>query len=720
MSIRAKIILPILLSLLAFGVFLVLTVSHSMNALVENQLDGQFREDMANTYASIEQISIEALRHAALFSHLEVVQKAYAEALQGNIDDPADLDVHRARLELRQYMQGFMAGVGSVQDEAYQLHYHLPNARSFLRCWRKTQSLSGRDESDDISSFRATVKTINQGDHKPLRGIEVGRGGFAIRGLVPITADDGRHLGSLEMLYSFDMVSNQLKQDEWSEYGVFMNSSLLDVATSLQDKKKNPHLGNFVLVSTSDASTISAVVQPEMLEAGHSSLTTIYHADNYAIRVFPIRDYAGSTIGVVALARDTSPQQALLAKTQKSSIGLILAMMIAVSLVTAWRATRVTQPIRILTEEAANVAAHLEDHEHRQHLPSSILNRDDEVGRLGGSFQVLMDKVFDALQSMRKQHEHLECRVNEFLGYIDGLAAGHLNQPLPSYEGELIGQLFTGLDTAQKSLFELVQATETSAEQVVTATQEMCIISESLQSKASSGAEQAGDLDSQARYLREAVSGLASATEELTVSIGEIARVSSGAASVAEQANELTEQAQGTFNLLQEGSNKITEVVELINEIAGQTNLLALNATIEAARAGEAGKGFSVVAEEVKGLAQRTAEATSDITDKVTEIQEQTSAAVEVFSNVGGVIRQINENLQSIASAVEEQRVATGEIGMNAEQANQTGNSIAGASQKMDVLTRETSGSADQVQTGVKSIERILEDLRRRLQKFSY
>ena len=68
----------------------------------------------------------------------------------------------------------------------YKLHFHLPTGRSLLRLWRGKQSAS-----DDISGFRQTVKEINSGSHTPIEGIEVGRGGFAIRGLAPVTSPDG-------------------------------------------------------------------------------------------------------------------------------------------------------------------------------------------------------------------------------------------------------------------------------------------------------------------------------------------------------------------------------------------------------------------------------------------------------------------------------------------------------------------------------------------------
>ena len=110
-------------------------------------------------------------------------------------------------------------------------------------------------------------------------------------------------------------------------------------------------------------------------------------------------------------------------------------------------------------------------------------------------------------------------------------------------------------------------------------------------------------------------------------------------------------------------------MIKLINGIAEQTNLLALNATIEAARAGEAGKGFAVVASEVKELAQETARATEDISQRVEAIQADTAGAVDAISQISTVIGEINDFQATIAAAVEEQTATTNEMNRNVAEA---------------------------------------------------
>ncbi len=108
-----------------------------------------------------------------------------------------------------------------------------------------------------------------------------------------------------------------------------------------------------------------------------------------------------------------------------------------------------------------------------------------------------------------------------------------------------------------------------------------------------------------------------------------------------------------------ESSAQIGQVVTVIQGIAAQTNLLALNATIEAARAGEAGKGFAVVAGEVKELARETADATTQVGDKVQRIQQQVDGVITSLAKIGGVVERINETQQTIGGVLTEQVAVT-------------------------------------------------------------
>ena len=156
--------------------------------------------------------------------------------------------------------------------------------------------------------------------------------------------------------------------------------------------------------------------------------------------------------------------------------------------------------------------------------------------------------------------------------------------------------------------------------------------------------------------------GIASATEELSSSIGQLAdqvRMSADAASRASKDASLT---SSTVDQLVANINSITDVLELIDGIANQTNLLALNATIEAARAGEAGKGFAVVANEVKMLANQSSNATQEIAQKITSVQEQAQSAVAAIQNITSVTEEAQTIASDIAQAIAQQDHATREI----------------------------------------------------------
>ncbi|WP_449222284.1 methyl-accepting chemotaxis protein [Tistrella mobilis] len=161
---------------------------------------------------------------------------------------------------------------------------------------------------------------------------------------------------------------------------------------------------------------------------------------------------------------------------------------------------------------------------------------------------------------------------------------------------------------------------------------------------------------------------VASATEELSLSIREIAGQVDHAMSVSREAVRHGAHTRQTIDSLSATVGQISEVAGLIRDIAEQTNLLALNATIEAARAGEAGKGFAVVASEVKGLASQTSRSTEVITAKIAEIQAVTGTAVEAVAAIARAIGEMDHVSAMIAAAVEQQTAATEEIARNVDQ----------------------------------------------------
>lgn len=190
------------------------------------------------------------------------------------------------------------------------------------------------------------------------------------------------------------------------------------------------------------------------------------------------------------------------------------------------------------------------------------------------------------------------------------------------------------------------------------------------------------------------VQTVASAAEELSASIAEIKRQVEESTKITRRAVDQIDHTNHTVQSLSAASQKIGDVVQLINDIAGQTNLLALNATIEAARAGEAGKGFSVVASEVKSLANQTAKATEEIGAQISAIQTATDQAVTAIKEIGSTIEQVNGVAVTIASAIEEQGAATQEIARNVQQTaigtTAVSSNISGVSEAISQASRVT------------------------------
>jgi methyl-accepting chemotaxis protein len=318
-------------------------------------------------------------------------------------------------------------------------------------------------------------------------------------------------------------------------------------------------------------------------------------------------------------------------------------------------------------------------------IPAS--DRRDEIGAMAAAVQVFKDGMIKAGHLAAEQSAQNDIKMRR---------SRLLDDLTKSFESK-VGELVNGLSSSSAT-------TESTAR--------------SMLSTATATDRQAGIVAGASEQTSANVQMVASATEELNSSITEISRQVAQSAQISARAVENARRSGDTAQSLASGAQKIGDVVTLIQNIAAQTNLLALNATIEAARAGEAGRGFAVVASEVKSLAGQTAKATTEISEQVAAIQEASDETVAAIRNVVDVIGEINQIGLAIASAIEEQGLATKEIARNVQQAARGTHEVTSNISGVQQAANDTGTAATQVLGAAEQLSRQSNDLASEVNRF--
>src|SRR6266480_2938029 len=393
---------------------------------------------------------------------------------------------------------------------------------------------------------------------------------------------------------------------------------------------------------------------------------------------------------VIALSRVASQEAARLAETAQhnSLLTLVLnAFLMIFSLVlaaaTLWMVTsRVVRSLGQMTDAMSELAGG----ETSVVVPCS--SRRDEMGSMARALLVFKENAVK-VRNMQAEREALEKAAREE-------KAAAMTRLADTFEGA-VGEIVETVSTASTQLEAsagTLSATAVRAQQLMT--------------MVAAASEEASTN----------VQSVASASEEMASSVNEIGRQVQQSSRIAGEAVEQARRTHHRVNELSNAANRIGDVVELINTVAGQTNLLALNATIEAARAGEAGRGFAVVASEVKALAEQTAKATGEIGQQIASIQTATQESVGAIKEISGTIERLSEISSTIAAAVEEQGAATQEISRNVQQAAQGTQQVSANITDVQRGASETGSASSQVLASAQSLSSDSNRLKLEVGKF--
>ncbi|HEU5047111.1 MAG TPA: methyl-accepting chemotaxis protein [Rickettsiales bacterium] len=223
-------------------------------------------------------------------------------------------------------------------------------------------------------------------------------------------------------------------------------------------------------------------------------------------------------------------------------------------------------------------------------------------------------------------------------------------------------------------LRKLVNEFESSIQGIITivasASTELYQTAENMRDITDKVSTQSGKVSSASSQAYSNVQGVAAAVEEMSTSVKEISSQVSKTSSLMLEAVSKTDQADRSARLLSSAVVQISDILTMIETIAGQINLLALNATIESARAGDAGKGFAVVASEVKNLANQTSKATETIAGQIGNIRSVSEDVTKILAEIHEAVNHVNQYAGGMAAAVEEQSATTGEISTNMQSAS--------------------------------------------------
>lgn len=325
----------------------------------------------------------------------------------------------------------------------------------------------------------------------------------------------------------------------------------------------------------------------------------------------------------------------------------------------------------------------------------------DCVGRMNKAMLVFKDNAAERVRA----DAVLRTVVSEITSGLQHMKNGNLSYSIDSAFDPEFDSLRRDFNDTMGQLCQLLTQTSSAASNVLNGASEIRSASDDLASRTE---QQAASLEESAAAMRE-VTGMVQQTAQ---NASEVGKQVSEAHHAATDGGAVVRRAVTAMDAIQKSSSEITNIIDVIDGIAFQTNLLALNAGVEAARAGDAGKGFAVVANEVRALAQRSADAAKDIKELIQASTASVSDGVALVDETGSVLLQIGDRVAAVNSRIAE---ISASVQVQASRLQQVNLAVG----EMDKMTQQNAAMVEQSTAASRSLADEANDLAMVVQRFS-